>query len=190
VRQFFRPRLELDWGLQRAALGESFPLMLNHLFATLFFRVDVVLLELLQSDVVVGWYRVVYTWVDAIMVIPSYFTLSLFPVMSRQAVEDRPALKRAYILAIKLMSLISVPTAIMTTVLAPFLVNVLGGAEYLPHGAIALQVFIWSVVIGWINSVTQYVIIALDRQRTLTIAFVVVLAFNAGANYYYIPQYS
>jgi len=190
VRQFFRPRLELDWGLQRAALGESFPLMLNHLFATLFFRVDVVLLELLQSDVVVGWYRVVYTWVDAIMVIPSYFTLSLFPVMSRQAVEDRPALKRAYILAIKLMSLISVPTAIMTTLLAPFLVNVLGGAEYLPHGAIALQIFIWSILIGWINSVTQYVIIALGRQRTLTIAFIVVLVFNVVLNWVYIPRYS
>ena len=190
VRHFFTPRPTFSWPFQRAALRESFPLMLNHLFATLFFRVDVILLEALQGPRVVGWYRVVYTWVDAIMVIPSYFTLSLFPVMSRMGASDRPALKRTYLLAVKLMSLISMPTAIMTTVLAPFLVNVLGGAEYLPHGAIALQVFIWSVVIGWINSVTQYVIIALDRQRTLTIAFVVVLAFNAGANYYYIPQYS
>jgi O-antigen/teichoic acid export membrane protein len=176
--------------LLREAVGESFPLMLNHLLATLFFRIDVVLLEALKGEVVVGWYSVVYTWVDAIMVIPSYFTLSLFPVMSRQATEDRPALKRVYVLAAKLMTLIAVPTAIMTTLLAPVLVNVLGGPQYLPHGAIALQIFIWSIVIGWINSVTQYVIIALNRQRALTLIFFVVTAFNIGANLLVIPRWA
>ncbi len=149
-----------------------------------------VLLEAIKGAEVVGWYGVTYTWVDAIMVIPSYFTLSLFPIMSRQAVDDRPALKRAYVLAVKLMTLVSTPTAIMTTLLAPFLVGVLGGKAFLPHGAIAMQIFIWSILIGWINSVTQYVIIALNRQRTLTVAFVVVAAFNIGANLIYIPRYS
>lgn len=190
VRTFFRPRLVFDWRLQKSALGESFPLMLNHLLATLFFRIDVVLLEALKGNVIVGWYGVVYTWVDAIMVIPSYFTLSLFPVMSRQAVEDRPALRRTYMLAVKLLSMIAVPMAIMTTLLAPFLVGVLGGRQFLPHGAIALQIFIWSILIGWINGVTQYVIIALNRQRALTVAFLAGAAFNIVANLIFIPRYS
>jgi O-antigen/teichoic acid export membrane protein len=190
LRTFFKPKWTFNWKLQREALGESFPLMLNHLLATLFFRIDVVLLEAISGAIVVGWYSTVYTWVDAIMVIPSFFTLSLFPVMSRQAIDDRPALKRAYLLAVKLMTLISVPTAIFTTLLAPFLINVLGGPQYLPHGAIALQIFIWSILIGWINSVTQYVIIALNRQRTLTIIFVVAAAFNIIANLITIPRYS
>jgi O-antigen/teichoic acid export membrane protein len=174
----------------REALRESFPLMINHLLATLFFRIDVVLLEAIKGATVVGWYRVVYTWVDAIGVIPSFFTLSLFPIMSRQAAEDRPALRRAYILAIKLMTLLSIPTAIFTTLLATFLVNVLGGPQYLPNGAIALQIFIWAMIVGWMNSVTQYVIIALNRQRTLTIAFVVGAAFNITTNLIFIPRYS
>ncbi len=37
LRLFFRPRLTFNWPLQREALGESFPLMINHLLATLFF---------------------------------------------------------------------------------------------------------------------------------------------------------
>ncbi len=190
LRMFFRPRWSFDWALQKLALVESFPLMINHLLATLFFRVAVVLLEALKGSVVVGWYSVVYTWVDAIMVIPAYFTLSLFPVMSRQAVEDRGALRRTYLLAVKLMALIAVPTAIFTALLAPFLVNVLGGPQYLPHGAIALGVFIWSILIGWINSVTQYVIIALNRQRALTVAFAIVTVFAVTANLLTIPRYS
>lgn len=190
ARHFFVPRPVFDWPLQREALRESFPLMINHLLATLFFRIDVVLLEALKGNVVVGWYGVVYTWVDAIMVIPSYFTLSLFPVMSRQAVEDRPALKWAYTLAVKLLTMISVPTAIMTTLLAYFLVDVLGGQQFLPQGAVALQIFIWSILIGWINGVTQYVIIALNRQRALTVAFLIGAAFNIAANLIFIPRFS
>jgi len=172
------------------ALSASFPLMLNHLLATLFFRIDVTLLEALKGPIVVGWYRIVYTWVDTVGLIPSLFTLALFPRLSKQASDDRPALKRAYILALKLMTMISVPMAIFTTLLAPVLVNILAGQEYLPHGAIALQIFIWAMTIGWLNSVTQYVIIALNRQRTLTIAFVIAAGFNITANLIFIPQYS
>ncbi len=190
VRLFFKPSWAPDRGIRRAALSESFPLMINHLLATVFFRIAVILLEAIKGSVVVGWYSVVYTWVDTIGIIPSLFTQALFPVMSRQAQSDRPALKRSYILALKLMTLIAVPAAVLTTLLAYFLINVLGGPQYLPHGAIATQIFIWAMVIGWLNSVTQYVIIALNRQRTLTIAFAVGAAFNIIANLIFIPRYS
>jgi O-antigen/teichoic acid export membrane protein len=190
IRQFFRPHWAFDWGLQRAALGESFPLMINHLLATLFFRVDIILLEAMTSDTVVGWYGVVYKWIDAINVIPAFFTQALFPVMSRQGETDRPALLRNYILSVKLLTIISMPLAVVTTLLAFVLIGILGGSEFLPHGAIALQIFVWSIPIGWINSVTNYVIIAVNRQRMLTWAFVIGVVFNVAANLAFIPRYS
>ncbi|HEC22043.1 MAG TPA: flippase, partial [Chloroflexi bacterium] len=190
IRMFFRPRWEFDLRLQRAALAESFPLMINHLLATLFFRMDIVLLEAMTSATVVGWYGVVYKWIDAINVIPSFFTQALFPIMSRQALEDRAALRRSYVFSVKLLSLISMPLAVITTLLAYFLIGLLGGSQFLPHGAIALQIFVWSIPIGWINSVTNYVVIALNRQRTLTWAFVVGVVFNATANLIFIRYFS
>ncbi|MBN1427744.1 MAG: oligosaccharide flippase family protein [Anaerolineae bacterium] len=188
--RLFRPRWDFDWSLIKAALRESFPLMLNSLLATLFFKIALILLEAIKGVVVVGWYRVVYTWVDMIGVVPSLFTLSLFPVMSRQGADDQAGLKKAYILALKLMTILSIPTAIFTTLLAPFLIDVLAGARFLPHGAIALQIFIWGMIIGWMNSVTQYVIIAVNRQRRLIVAFLVVTIFNVVANLVTIPRYS
>lgn len=189
VRLFFRPHLTFDWPLQRGALGESFPLMINHLLAMLFFRVDIILLEALTNPTVVGWYGVVYKWIDALNIIPSFFTQALFPVVSRQAQENRKELRASYILSIKLLSFISLPVAVVTTLLATFLIGLLGGVEFLPHGAIALRIFVWSIPIGWINSVTNYVIIALNRQRTLTWAFVVGMVFNVVTNLIFIPLY-
>jgi O-antigen/teichoic acid export membrane protein len=66
---------------------------------------------------------------------------------------------------------------------------VLGGPEYLPDGAIALQLMIWSIPIGWINSVTNYTLIALDQQRVLTWTFVGGVGFNVIANLLLLPQY-
>jgi O-antigen/teichoic acid export membrane protein len=84
----------------------------------------------------------------------------------------------------------ALPVAVVTTFIAEPLVRVLGGEEYLPAGGIALQLMIWSIPIGWINSVTNYVIVALDRQRTLTIAFVVGVLFNVITNLIFLPYYS
>jgi O-antigen/teichoic acid export membrane protein len=50
-------------------------------------------------------------------------------------------------------------------------------------------VLIWSIPFGWINSVTNYLLIALDQQRGLTRAFAVALIFNVGVNLVFLPRY-
>jgi O-antigen/teichoic acid export membrane protein len=195
LRLFFRPHRENDWRLQRGMVVESFPLMLNHLLATLFFQVDVILLEALKNrrgisgDVIVGWYSWAYKGVLTLNVIPSFFTFALFPVMSRQAREDRAALSATYHLAVKLLVVLALPAAMAMTLLARPFIAVLGGSAFLPDSAIALQLMVWSIPIGWINSVTNYVLIAVDQQRFLTRAFVAGLVFNLVANRVFIYAY-
>jgi O-antigen/teichoic acid export membrane protein len=183
-------RVRPDLSAWRGMIVISFPLMLNHLLATLFFKIDVILLETTWGNAVVGWYSTAYKWLDALNIIPSFFTQAIFPVMSRQAHEDPPALLRTYRLAVKLLVMTALPVAVASTLLARQLIGLLGGAAYLPHGAIALQLMVWSIPIGWINSITNYVLIALNRQRVLTWAFVIGVAFNVTANLIFLPRYS
>jgi O-antigen/teichoic acid export membrane protein len=166
--------------------------------ATLFFKVDVPLLETIRNqqeagrgNLEVGWYNTAYKFVDAYNVIPAFFTFALFPVMSRQAADigQHAALQRSYALAVKLLVAVALPLATLTAFLAPLMVGVLGGREYLPFGAIALSVMIWSIPFGWINSVTNYLLIALGQQRDLTRAFAVSLIFNIVCNLIFVPLY-
>jgi O-antigen/teichoic acid export membrane protein len=189
TRLFFKPRFEFEQPLQRLMLRESWPLMINHLLATLFFKVDVTLLKPIRGDVEVGWYSTAYKFIEAYNIIPSFFTFALFPVMSRQASQDRPALVRSYQLAVKLLVTVALPLAVVTTFLSPTLIGVLAGNDYLPHGAIALTLMVWSIPVGWINSVTNYVLIAIGQQRALTRAFVIGLTFNVIANLIFLPIY-
>ncbi|MEB2288248.1 MAG: oligosaccharide flippase family protein [Anaerolineae bacterium] len=180
----------LDGALMRGMIGASWPLMINHLLATVFFKIDIVLMEAINGNTIVGQYSTAYKWLDALNIIPAFLTMALLPVMARQAHEDRAALRRNYTLAVKLLVIVALPVAVMTTFIAAPLIRVLGGAEYLPAGGIALQIMIWSIPIGWINSVTNYVIVALDRQRTLTLAFAAGVIFNVAANLVFLPAYS
>ncbi|MDW7991773.1 MAG: oligosaccharide flippase family protein [Anaerolineae bacterium] len=155
----------------RKMLAESWPLMLSLLLQALFPGVNILLLQRLQGDAAVGWYDAARKWVDALNIIPSFFTIAIFPVMARLAVEDREALRTAYRLSVKLLLAIAFPTAVLVALLATPLVGLLSGSAFLPHGALALRLMVWSILFGWFNSLTgPYVLIALNRQRYVFLA--------------------
>ncbi|MCC6617106.1 MAG: oligosaccharide flippase family protein [Anaerolineae bacterium] len=183
------PGRGLDFSLMRGMIRESYPLMLNHFLASIFFKIDVILIEVIHNATMVGQYSQAYKWVEAINIIPSFFTQALLPVMSRQTRDDHAAFRRTYELAIKLLVMVSLPLAVFFTVSAEFLTEVLAGPQFLPEGAIALRLMIWSIPIGWMNSLTQYALIALDLQRLITRAFVIGVSFNLITNLIFIPQY-
>jgi O-antigen/teichoic acid export membrane protein len=179
----------IDTGFLRKLIGESYPLLLNHFLATIFFQIDVIILEATWGAATVAQYSVAYRWILTIMIIPSYFTQALLPVMSRQYTENPEALRKTYAFGIKLMFALAVPAAAFFTFFAVPLVTLMGSAQYLPDGAIALQLMIWSIPIGWLNSLTQYALIAVDLQRRITWAFVVAVTFNIVSNSILIPRF-
>ncbi|MXX51731.1 MAG: oligosaccharide flippase family protein, partial [Chloroflexi bacterium] len=182
------PRLP-DRRLLREMVGECFPLMLNHFLATVFFQIDIVILQALKGAAAVAQYSTAYKWLLAINIVPAFLTQALFPALSRQAKDNRRALSQTYRFAIKLLFAMTLPLAVAFTLLAEPLTLLLGGARYLPDGAIALQLMIWSIPFGWLNSLTQYALIALGLQRMITRAFAGAALFNIVANLIFIPQY-
>ena len=132
-------------------------------------------------------------------------TTAVFPLMSRFARNERGSLLRAYGISLRLLTILSLPLAMAVTFLATPLVFIVGGAQYLnipgefhlfgqtiPYigGAdLAFQVIIWSIPIGFVNSITQYVLIAVNQQHTLTRAFVLGVVFNVVGNMLFIPSF-
>jgi O-antigen/teichoic acid export membrane protein len=184
-----RERGKVVWPLQRTMLAESWPLMASLLLQTLFPGVNVLLLKPLQGDAAVGWYDAGYKWLGALNIIPSFFTVAVFPVMSRLAAQDRSGLQRSYRLSVKLLTMLALPAAVLITLLATPLVSLLSGREFLPHGAIALQILIWSILFGWINSLTNYVLMALDRQRQVMLASAARVLFAVAANLLFVGRF-
>jgi len=209
-RTLFVPEWQWDWPLQRWMFSQSGPLMLNHLLATIFWRIDLWILRPLAGSASIGLYSVGLKYLDGLNIIPSVFTMAVFPLMSRYARRDSSEgganLLRTYVLCLRLLVIACLPIAMITTLVARDLVYLIGGAEYLDvaehfhlfgrevivHGggsALALRLIIWSIPIGFVNSITQYVLIAVNQQRYLTKAFIIGVVFNIVGNLLIIPGF-
>ena len=178
----------VDWRLQQRMVQMGYPLMLIHLLQTIFISIDVIILRQLSGEEVVGWYNSAYKWFNALQIIPSFFTLALFPIISREITRSLESAQRMYRLSLKLMLLLALPIAAATTFMATFMVQVVAGDEFLPHGAVALQLVMWAIPLGWLNSVTNYVLISLGLERMQPRAFAIAVGFNVTANLIFIPM--
>ena len=83
VRRFFVPRLEADFTFWKSALTEAWPMAAAAVSVIIFFRIDVVMISVIQGTTAVGFYSVAYTLSEASLVIPGVFISSLFPVLSK-----------------------------------------------------------------------------------------------------------
>jgi O-antigen/teichoic acid export membrane protein len=183
------PRVTFDTSFSRGLLWLSWPLMLNNLLNSLFFRIDAVLLKPLAGEVALGYYATAYKFIDGLQIIPSTFVLALFPILSRQAATDRGELARAFSLGLKVLLVVALPISVGSTLLAEPIVGLLAGPAFLPESALALQILIWFLPLSFVNGLTQYVLIALNRQRWITLSFFVGAVGNLALNLWAIPRY-
>src|SRR5579875_3238796 len=97
------PRLGFGPAASLVLVRESYPFMLNDLLASLFFRIDSLLLRPLAGNAALGWYNAAYRVPDGLSIIPANFTLALFPLLSRRGQADPAALARVYRRALKVL---------------------------------------------------------------------------------------
>ncbi len=130
-RTLFQPQWQWDWSLQKWMFATSGPLMINHLLATIFWRIDLWILRPLAGAASIGLYSVSLKYLDGLNIIPSVFTFAIFPLMSRYARREGEGLLRSYVIAVRLLLMASLPIAMMTTFIAAPLVFIVGGGEFL-----------------------------------------------------------
>ncbi len=184
-----RPEQGLTRSAARTLLSDGWPLMLNALLVGLFFRVDQFIIKPIAGGLAVEQYNAAYSYLNFLLIITPAVTLALFPRMARHAVSDRPRLAYEYALALRVMLILSVPLIALTVWFAPLLVSIVtGGKEgYLPESAVALRILIFFLPLSFVNGVTQYVLIALDRQRLITGVFAATVVFNFALNLVLVP---
>ncbi len=172
----------------RGLLGQAWPLFVNNLLNGLFFRVDVVLLKGIAGDLQTGYYNVAYKFIDGAQVIPAFFTLAAFPVVSRLAAADPDRAPAAVGRGLRALFLVAVGLAMFGAIFAEELVVVLFGEDFRP-AAVALALLVLHMPPGFLNSFLHYVLIAYNRQRAVTWCFAGAAAFNIAANSLLIPHW-
>lgn len=178
-----------DWDMMQGMWRTGVPLLLNSLLLTVFFRFDAVILRSVAGDSVLGLYDAAYKVISITQIIPPYVVGALFPLLAHRAVHQRDELAPLVRRAITVLQWVAWVGVVGVVFLADDLIWILGGTAYLPGASQSLRVLIWYLPLSYTTGVLQYALIALQQQKTITLAFLVGTIVNIVCNIVFIPYY-
>jgi len=189
VWKFTKPKIEVDWSFWKPTIKEALPFALTGIFVTIYFWVDSVMLSLMKGNEVVGWYNAAYKLIFILMVIPSIFVVSTFPVMSRHFKSTKNLLKQEYEVAIKYLFVFALFLFIYGLIFADKIILIIYGNGYLPSIK-ALQVLICVIPIIFLTPLLGNFLASVDKQRVVTIVAGANAGLNVLLNALLIPKFS
>lgn len=189
VRRFFVPRVEADFTFWKSALTEAWPMAATAVGAIVFFRIDVVMISLIQGTTAVGFYSIAFTLSEASLVVPGVFIASLFPVLSKLHRDSRQSFRDTCAQATKYLFYLALPMAFFVTIWAKPIVSLLYGARFDPSVA-ALQILIWSAALMYVSIVLGTAFVAANLQKLNMKLTFLEAALNISLNALLIPEYS
>ncbi len=172
-----------------ALMRESAPLALSGVFIAIYFRMDSVLLNVLEGPAAVGLYGSVYRFFEALVLVSAAYRSVLFPIMARSADGPPEALGVLCRKSFRVQLIFTVGVAVLVTVESRRIVEVLLGPAY-ADAAPALAILMWALPAAFMLDTLLHLLAAQRRQIHTARAVAITAAFNVALNLILIPRWS
>jgi O-antigen/teichoic acid export membrane protein len=167
-------------------LRGGLPLAAGFVLATLYFKIDVLILQGLRGFTQVGYYNAAYKFIEGLSFLPAAAMNAFFPALSVAWREGRDVFTREYTRTFKFLLILGVPATVITAIFAQPIVSL---THALPQAAPALSILGLTVVFIFIVNTYVFALGAIEKQllfAALTGASVVV---NVILNFVMIPAF-
>jgi len=186
ARRFVRLRWRSDLGIWRRVLRSSLPLGVAGLFGAIINRADFLMLERMTDLREVGLYAAAYKVTILLEALPLMIMATVYPLMSRYAVEDPGRLRALYRNSVLLLGLAGVPLGIAVTLIAPQIVRVVFGTQF-AGAAPLLTVLVWATVLLYLAISGGNLLISMGHERLNLAILAAGAVVNVALNLYWIP---
>jgi len=180
----------------KTLLRKAAPYGLALFLSNLYFRIDGVLIYNIRGKEEEGLYAVAVRMREALALLPLFFMNSVLPTLTKFIKEKRSKYKRVLQYTFDFQFILSIPFLIGGLLLAKPLIFLISTPEYVSDVAqgfygsdIALQIILFSFVLGSLNIIFNYTLIAISRQAQLLWINGACALFNLIANLIVIPLY-
>lgn len=188
-RALFFPKIELDWDLWKPAIMQALPLSFAAIFSTIAFKVDTIILSIIKGTLEVGWYSASYNLMQALMFIPSAVITAIFPILATLFISSHDSLKKTYQKTFKYLSILGIPIAFGTTLLADKIILLIYEQSFIPS-IVTLQILIWTIPLIFVTMLLGTMFASINKQNLVVKILAVIMVFNIALNLILIPIYS
>ncbi len=184
----------------RNFLSMSWPLALAGLFSIFYNNIDSVMMGHLGQITETGWYNAAYRIIKVTFLPMGLISGSFFPVLSKFAIpvenvipekieELKKNLQKVWNYNLRIMILLAVPIVVGGIILAPKIIKVIFGQDFLPS-ILAFQILIIMAGVCIIYRPFYDVLIASNQQRKIFWIVISGAVINIILNLILIPKYS
>ena len=190
---FFRlvgTEFTLDWSLMRDLMKTSIPFLVYGVLGVIYYRIDTVLLSLIASAEVVGWYGAGYRLFDTMIFLPNLVIMAImYPVFSKLSLQNTTHLKLAIEKSMNFLLFCGIPIATTMMVAAPNIIGFLYHRQDFVQSIAVLQGLAPGVVFLYINTVLNTTLMSIKQEKKITFMAAAALVFNLSLNLLLIPRF-
>jgi len=188
---FFR-QVGVHFALEKETLFKllrtSIPFILYGALGVIYYRIDTVLLSMMTTTAVVGWYGAAYRLFDTFLFIPNLILNAvMYPVFARLSVTSQSGLKTAVEKCMNLLLICSIPIATLMIVAAPAIIGFVYHSPDFANSVPAMQALAPGLVFIYINTLLSSVIIATKGEKKIPMMAAAALVLNLSLNFILIP---
>lgn len=187
-RMGIRPSLEPDITRIRIFFKKSLIFSLSALLVGVLFRIDMIMLKLMEGNYAVGIYRAAYSFLMNLEVFAGSFMLVLYPEISRLYKSNPSSLAALYERSFRYALGINAVILIGIFMFGKTLMAIFFGRNF-TESAVILQYSILPVFFLLQNTVNYYFFNSIDRPELNALVFGMGALMNFLLNLYFIPRY-
>jgi O-antigen/teichoic acid export membrane protein len=181
ARKRFQARLAFDAYLLPALASSALPLGLTALLATMYVKLDSVLLGVLASPSAVGVYGAGYKPVEYLLLVGAMLVQLMFPLLARWHGVDAARFSIVYRRGAEALLAFALPIPVVACLIAQPLVMALYAPAFV-ESALPLRILSMALVLFIIGAWQSFALLAAGRQRIALLYDAGALGLNVGLN--------
>lgn len=186
-RQFITLRWNFSIKGAILLLKDSWPLALSGFAASIYQRIDQVMLFSMIGETELGYYAVAVNVAEFLNVVPVALMTSMFPLMAERTSHDKE-FTRISKLAFKYLLIPFLPVFALISLSAMEIIRIFYGDQFLP-AAPALSILIWANIAVFFGVIMRQILLCKNLQWFHGINTVIGAIINVILNYSLIPKY-
>lgn len=168
---------------------DALPLGIGLFFNTIMIQADRFLLSILVPPIYLAIYSIAYRIFEFVIVIPTYFMNSVYPILSSKILSDQAEYKRLVSKTIKYLFLGATLTTLLITPISKYIIGFIWPGE-LSLAYIPLNILVTGSVLFFISAPLSWIVLLEGKQRSLPYIYGIAMLINIMLNIIFIPKYN
>jgi len=192
-----KPDFSLDKKIWKYLISSALPIGIMFVFSQMSFKEDALMLSFLKlppsyglnNTESVAVYALPYKVFEVMLVVPTFFMNSVYPVLVNHMIEGEQKLKKTFTRAIYFLIGSGLVIGLLGIAFSSLAMKILGGEEFYQSTGV-LNILSGGLFIFYLTSPISWLIVTLGYQKYLPWIYFVSFSFNLIMNFIFIPKYS